>query len=221
MGSRPACGSGYNLIASAKRDGVRLIGVLLGGKTRSGRNSEMVRLLDSGFAGGDAPYVEPTFLADLRGGTPGHETNPPPEQLSYSECTRSPNIVSPQAPNSDRNNVGTKLVMDGAVGPAQGDAADAKQPKLSGWGLIFGAYSKESLARASIKDARTKLKPVLKGGRPAVVKRKWEGVTSYKALLVGLSREQAGSACKHLWNAGAYCLALSPEALNSSKAVWR
>lgn len=42
--------SGFNLVASAKRDGRRLIGVVFGGRTAVSRNARMRELLDSGFA---------------------------------------------------------------------------------------------------------------------------------------------------------------------------
>lgn len=43
------CGSGFNLIASAVRDGRRLIGVILGARTKDERNGRMRELLDLGF----------------------------------------------------------------------------------------------------------------------------------------------------------------------------
>lgn len=42
--------SGYNLTASATRNGTRLIGVVFGGKTTRSRNDHMAQLLDTGFA---------------------------------------------------------------------------------------------------------------------------------------------------------------------------
>lgn len=70
------CGSGYNLLAAANRDGRRLIGVVLGGATGGLRNTRMTRLMNDGFgraaagpaltlddlprrAEGSAPYVLP------------------------------------------------------------------------------------------------------------------------------------------------------------------
>lgn len=41
--------SGFNLVASAKRDGKRLIGVVFGGRTPTERNKRMAKLLDLGF----------------------------------------------------------------------------------------------------------------------------------------------------------------------------
>jgi D-alanyl-D-alanine carboxypeptidase len=41
--------SGFNLVASAKRNGKRLIGVVFGGQTSKTRNDHMVKILDEGF----------------------------------------------------------------------------------------------------------------------------------------------------------------------------
>ncbi|MCB1539238.1 MAG: D-alanyl-D-alanine carboxypeptidase [Rhodospirillales bacterium] len=42
--------SGFNLVASAKQNGRRLVGVVFGGRTWRSRNEHMVALLDEGFA---------------------------------------------------------------------------------------------------------------------------------------------------------------------------
>ena len=45
--------SGFNLVASAKRDGRRLIGVVFGGRTSKTRNDHMAQILDAGFLKAD------------------------------------------------------------------------------------------------------------------------------------------------------------------------
>jgi D-alanyl-D-alanine carboxypeptidase len=44
------CGSGFNLVATAERDGRRLVGVVLGAQSSRERNRRMQELLDMGFA---------------------------------------------------------------------------------------------------------------------------------------------------------------------------
>lgn len=44
------CASGYNLITTAKRDGTRLVGVILGAATPGMRARENLRLMEAGFA---------------------------------------------------------------------------------------------------------------------------------------------------------------------------
>src|SRR5215470_5541645 len=78
------CGSGYNLVASATRNGRRLIGVLLGGHTNFERHSEMSKLLDEGFATDLAKMRKPVRLADL--GADDAADQAPPTQLSATEC---------------------------------------------------------------------------------------------------------------------------------------
>lgn len=50
--------SGYNLVASARRGGRRVIGVLLGGETAAQRNRKMAGLLDVGFRRLDTTLAE-------------------------------------------------------------------------------------------------------------------------------------------------------------------
>ncbi len=51
--------SGFNLITSAERNGVRLIGVVFGGRTGASRDAHMEELLDAGFALSAGPRVIP------------------------------------------------------------------------------------------------------------------------------------------------------------------
>ncbi|GGO87289.1 hypothetical protein GCM10011348_40130 [Marinobacterium nitratireducens] len=73
------CGSGYNLVATARRDGRRLIAVVLGAEDRNSRNREARALLDRGFGatgGAGSPL-------DAR---PAHATGPAPVVLGPSVC---------------------------------------------------------------------------------------------------------------------------------------
>lgn len=50
------CGSGYNLVASARLGGTRLIGVVLGGMSSSERYENMFTMMDFGFYNADSRY---------------------------------------------------------------------------------------------------------------------------------------------------------------------
>ncbi|MGH6938553.1 serine hydrolase [Hypericibacter sp.] len=78
------CASGYNLVGSALREGRRLIGVVLGGRSSGERNGEMARLLDAGF---QTPVL-PSF-PDLVA-MPDGDTQDAPRQLSSAECSTLP-----------------------------------------------------------------------------------------------------------------------------------
>lgn len=64
--------SGFNLIASAKRDGRRIIGVVFGGDTASWRDKNMAQILDKGFARLDRADLDSLIAsANSKGGQAG------------------------------------------------------------------------------------------------------------------------------------------------------
>jgi D-alanyl-D-alanine carboxypeptidase len=76
------CGSGFNLIASAVREGRRLVGIVMGARSKEERNGRMRELLDLGFKTGLAELESPTTLDSLNPGAPGR----PPMVLSGKAC---------------------------------------------------------------------------------------------------------------------------------------
>lgn len=75
------CASGYNLVAAASREGRRLIGVVLGGKSGQSRDNRMAGLMEKAFKQTDA--AESQTLASL--GETG-DGGSAPQVLSGSEC---------------------------------------------------------------------------------------------------------------------------------------
>lgn len=181
------CWSGYNLVGSAKRDGRRLISVVLGAKNSGARNAATTKLMTRGFEALAGPARNGVTVTDLDPGTSSGER--PPEVLSAGQCAaRSTKVAN--AP-------------------------------LSGWGIIFGAFRNKAAARKIASANKQNLKRVLDKGRIAVVSRQREGFLGYSALIVGLSGEEAGRACKHLWSLDKYCLSLAPKVLQNPDAIWR
>jgi D-alanyl-D-alanine carboxypeptidase len=193
------CAAGYNLVASVKRDGRRLIGVVLGGRSRADRVEEMVRLLDAGFAGTATPDKPELLPASLDIASPIVEPEAPPEmQLDRGSCAYA--------------SVGGRTAGDRTAGP---------EP-LPGWGILFGAYYSRLEANAAIKASRSALGKDPAGARPAIVPRRSSlDLRVYAALLVGLSQQDASRACKRLTGRDQYCYALNPTVLNNPKATWR
>jgi D-alanyl-D-alanine carboxypeptidase len=185
------CGSGYNLVASAMRDGRRLIGVVLGSPNRGQRVVQMTGLLNQAFV---ANASDRPTLADLGQVVTPADTGPAPTILSGGSCTA-------------------------AVGEDGGTITSAA--RLSGWGVVFGAYPDRGKAEQVLKSARDSLGSLAKGGRPAIVRKAYEGTARYSVMLVGLDQQAAGKACKALWDQKAYCLALSPQVLGNPDSVWR
>jgi len=185
------CGSGYNLVASATRDGRRVIGVVLGSANRGQRTIEMTGLLNRAFAMNTAKGAT---LAELGQIVTKADNGAAPTILSGGKCTA-------------------------AVGEDGGTITSAA--RLSGWGVVFGAYPERGKAEQVLTSAKKSLGTLAKGGRPAIVQKAYEGTARYSAMLVGLDQAAAGKACKALWDKDVYCLAVSPEVLGNPDSVWR
>jgi D-alanyl-D-alanine carboxypeptidase len=78
------CGSGYNLVASARHDQRRLIGVILGAGSGGERTDAMIKLLNKGFAAAEKASSGELVLAALESGDLGLES--PPFRLKADEC---------------------------------------------------------------------------------------------------------------------------------------
>jgi len=97
--------SGYNLAASAVRDGRRLITIVLGGRSTASRNSHVAALMDTGFeverarARGETIQVAQTFF-EARGFGIGPDTSGPIEYASVGESEDSETGAGSSAPPS-------------------------------------------------------------------------------------------------------------------------
>lgn len=185
------CGSGYNMVASVQRDGRRVIGVVLGSASRGQRISEMTQLLNKAFAESKASEATLAELAYAAA-----DEGAPPTILNGGACSAAQ--------------------LAGDEGGVITSAA-----RLSGWGIVFGAYPDKAKAQQVLDQAKTALGPLAKGGRMAIVQKAYEGSAKYSAMLVGLEQGMAGKACKAMWEKNAYCLALSPQVMGNPDMVWR
>ena len=185
------CASGYNMVASAQRDGRRLIGIVLGSRNGGQRSKDMKRLLDAGFAG-DAPST--VTLAALADQTTEGDDRIPPTVLSGGDCT------TPQ------------LIGSGVIDSPE---------ELTGWAVVLGDYRNRAKAQKALQDAQTKLGNAAGAGRPAIIKKGANGLTRYSVLLAGLKQSSAQKACKVLSGQKAYCVALSPKILQKRYASAR
>lgn len=187
------CAAGYNLVASAKRQGRRLVAVLMGSTSPGARSAKARALMDRGFealaesAGRDAGLER---LDERAGPGPGGVA---PHVLPTGAC------VETVQPESE--------IIEAAPFP--------------GWGIIFGSYPSRSQALEKIERYRARLGPLAEEARPAVVSKARAGVLRYSALLVALPETESLTACQQLRDDGAYCLRLRPEVLNNEDARWR
>lgn len=179
------CGSGYNLVATASRNSTRLIGVVLGAGSGAARSIRMRKMLDQGFSDVEKKNTLPR-LNDLAMNRKNN-LSLPPVRLAAGKC--------------GVRQVPQKYVMS--------------EGTLPGWGLLLGVQSGRNNAVDILRKARSELKTVNISARPALLKREFQKGSSWKVLLVGLEKVQAGQACVHLLSKAMNCVIQSPKRMNS------
>lgn len=182
--------SGFNLVASAKRNGVRLIGVVIGGKTASSRNAQMRVLLDKGFERmrhvGSVPAPAPVLSAPSRPVAPSMSTiKVPPVPLP------APLSATLAAPDHQSVPVTSALAGSGT------------------WEIQLGAYQDRVSTDQAIYRALQKLPAPLNRAQGIVMPlRTAEAKWIFRARLGGYSKLQAETACRYI----EHCLVISPSA---------
>jgi D-alanyl-D-alanine carboxypeptidase len=168
--------AGHNLVTSAQRSGVRLIGVVLGAASNNERDIHMAALLDQGFERMNVAPVGPAarrgwMMARLSGvfTTAAHAASlPAPEPAARTALAR---VAAPRhAP---------------AVTEAAAPAAGAH------WLIMVGLYANQREAREAALDGRH----AAAEGAPRVAPAASHGRKLWLAEVVGLTGPQAQTAC--------------------------
>ena len=113
------CGSGYNLVASATRNGKRLIAVVLGASSSSQRALKAAQLLERGFNGNKLSWLKPSLgtvdaLAPIDASPPNlrdEMCGPKRKRPAAENEEDDPDIVA------DNNNAGVSMFTAGIQAP--------------------------------------------------------------------------------------------------------
>ena len=177
--------SGFHLAASAQRDGHRLVGVVLGGRTQVARDRQMRRILDIGFSRLKILNVLEAGRRQRQAGGRGDASRPP-------QAVPTP----PRPPIVD-----TRRNDSEAADQAAGDAL---------WGVQVGAFQLFATAQRQVHKAARALPRLLHGKAVTIVGGEGDADGLHRARLTGLSEANARLACTHLVRKGIPCLAVAP-----------
>jgi D-alanyl-D-alanine carboxypeptidase len=183
--------SGYNLVGSAERNGVRIIAVALGSKTPHIRNWAMTTLLDYGFQ-----RMALQYPAQQTAGS-HFILNPLGEraiQVAVRGTQDPPSSRQGHTPPSATTSSATSHLPAGTEGD---------------WAIQVGAYPSVQPAKDAAISARTIAPELLGEARmsfPVVTR---GGSQFYRARLTGLTEASARSACRKLANSGLPCMAVN------------
>jgi len=230
--------AGYNLVTSAVRNGRRLIGVVLGGRSGGQRDRAMMRLLDSGFATRatirEARYTPPaaaipTASAPAPAAAIPVTSAPVPAAaatpVAAAPAAAAPNPAQPflpavpvlavnEAPLDDVVEGGDKPVAriarpQTAPALAMVDGNDSDEMRTSGWGIQVGAYSHAAQARAAALRAKRSIAG-LRRATVSIARSHTHHSTIYRARLTGISAGEARAACGKIHRKRSECVILNP-----------
>jgi D-alanyl-D-alanine carboxypeptidase len=181
--------SGFNLVASAKRDGRRIVAVVYGGTSVQSRDNRMIQLLDIGF-----------------------------EKLENGEDRNAP-LLMVDAPKRDQgigliSNAEAAVATPTAARAKQikkaTQAAAPRDASVSAgeWAVQLGAFKQAASAEKILDRARGKLPEA----EPLVDAIDAGKMTLYRARLTGLTQTSARQACEQLKREKMSCAVISPDA---------
>lgn len=227
--------SGFNLVASARRGNVRLIGVVFGGRTTASRNSHMSDLLDRGFQrygeirsagykkvdGAISPasviaanenIPVPVRKPASWGAVPQAstmeiaKTSEPMAQIVPQPAMKTLQVTPPQI--AGQNVLGQ--IVTPAHKPESATPASALAPSGE-WQIQIGAYEDRSMTNKALYEAMLQLPRSLNKGKTLVVPlRTADARWVFRARLSGYTRDEAEQACAHLKSRSKDCLPIAP-----------
>lgn len=223
--------SGFNLAASAVRNGRRIIGVVFGGKTSRWRDNHMIELLDEGFVlakrikpmEAPAPGRKPILLADgtvkphpktlaaLMAPLPARK---PAQAIAVAEgpTTTQAVALASVTPAAVPLPVTRPAALDAAL-EAQGsaDPVQTGDPTVGQWGVQVGAFSRYQSAQTKASEAAEMLSASIEGSHPKISTLNETGDTIYRARVMGMDEGEAREACNYLRVNRMACIVVPPE----------
>lgn len=204
--------SGFNLVASAKRDGKRLIAVVFGGRSAVSRDNLMAGLLDRSF---DFMLARGNRSQRVASAQTKPSFQPPMTTQAQIDAADADDKGYDPSSTADRQPRSNVVVAEGdaedlaSLAPASGRAYSEAKPSRAGggtWGVQIGAYSNPDVGRqvlASLVSSMSRL-PVTPD--PQVQKVNAGGVVMYRARLMALDKRTAQDVCANLNQRGESCI---------------
>jgi D-alanyl-D-alanine carboxypeptidase len=214
--------SGFNLAASAIRNGRRLIGVVFGGTSAVQRDDYMAELLDDGFHRVNGVAMTTAVPPPV----PGHKPSDAGSvQVADSQGTAAPKpleAIQPAAAAAIRvasaaPEPAAKVAVSAGEGDVEGPddtrpavaAVKRKIPAAKGrWSIQIGAYATRQATEHAIRQAMLKAPRILEHATAVVAPLLKGHGTVYRARLAGLEAAEARKACRLL----SHCMAMAPGA---------
>lgn len=185
--------SGFNLVASVKRHGRRIIGVVFGGRTGKTRDRQMKKLLNNSF--------RRIQIAAVR----------PPERPNSFPTT----IAGVKPPANPFDKVVTAAVDESTLtAPSPANNAAPSWNAEVDWGIQVGAFRHKIRAQQAARLAAAQIRPITSDAQILISTVSAEMGRLYQARLVGFTEPEARSACSAVKSTDLACVPVPPESLD-------
>ena len=198
--------SGFNLVASVKRHGVRLIGVVFGGKTSRSRDAHMMKIMDAQFKRAKPAEISAQMAAV---NIPQKLPKSPPKRSSIIKVRRKPLPKEEFLDSPERDN---RIITTNRT------SSDLMQAVIINevWSVQIGSFAQRVNAHRAAAKARRMADNVL-GMTPARLTLVTSGAMPlWRVRFHDLDETQARSACAVLFAEGSPCIAVREQIRNTS-----
>ncbi|MBA4000678.1 MAG: serine hydrolase [Brevundimonas sp.] len=216
--------SGYNLAASAVRDGRRIITVVLGGRSSRSRNDHVAELMNTGFeverrrAAGESIQVAQAFF-ESRGYGVGSAASGPVQYASvetFGSDSQPESTTAVAFTSAPANTAGVTAspsftaALNGAPSQqaALRPAREAEPARQSGtWAVQVGAFRDRTVADNWLTEVNRRFRTQFTGAERAVqTAGEW-----YRSRFTGLTEDSARAACAALAERRVTCMVVRPD----------
>jgi D-alanyl-D-alanine carboxypeptidase len=213
--------SGYNLVASARRNNMSIVGVVMGGRTSRSRDSDMVRLLDKGFVQIaqkkpiEGAHIE---MAEAKGGNPAADAEPAQTvedaaeaqkmveaALSEAPVAGAPAATAPPAAPEETDAGEEAAAASPAAQEEKQEAKAEESPSAekriiigARWGIQVGSFSSEDQAYAAAEQAISTASAELDKARITVNDQRVGKTYLHRVRIEDIEEKQARGACQKL-----------------------
>jgi len=232
--------SGFNLVTSADRDGNRLIGVVLGGRSSATRDKHMRDILENAYAeikkrptlvaalyrNTPNPRIKPTLLAELRakGAVPTVAANDA-MRAEIVAAAATMNAAGALTPQLGGDGIGQLIALSdsddfneferarlASLDPADGiiGEGDLEESPDFDWSIQIGAYSTKDLAQRELEKAVTTA-GMSDRERAVLPTDRNDGKTLYRARITRLTEIEAAAGCETLKTKKISCFVISDD----------
>lgn len=220
--------SGFNLAASAERDGRRLVAVVLGGSSAGARDRTMADLLDAGFKELERRPAPALVAAVVASPSPPRPTppdaplvtlvkpvaavaeeapeivvaslTPEPSPLTSAPVPRRKVVLveAPAVPGKKRMAKLARKAKSAARPVAAASLAPAPKDSAMPYGVQVGAFQRPTQARLAANQALKRAPDLLRGTFVSISSQLVRKRALFRATLVGLAKDEADEVCRRL-----------------------